>query len=143
LIQLEILRERQKHLEERIRQLEQELTQAYTTLGRREKELEQLKQQYADLNTRYEVLKTELRHAQASLRQNSQATTQKKTKAKLSAFFASIVFLLSSIVANVGTSFLTSIPPNISLGWLILSVATIVYIMGALITIVFVSEGGS
>jgi chromosome segregation ATPase len=101
-IQLEILRERQKHSEDRIRQMGQELSQAYTNLGRKEKELEQAKQEHTKLNIKWEVLKKDLQHTQDSLAKNSQASAKKRTAAKLQAFFASIIFLISSVLVNNG-----------------------------------------
>src|SRR5438874_3838179 len=101
-VQLEVLRERQRHLEGRIRQLEQELAQAYINLGRREKELEQTKEEFGILRTESEVLKNDLKHARVSLAQNSQTSAKKRTAAKFQAFFASLIFLLSSVLVNIG-----------------------------------------
>jgi len=142
-IQLELLRERQRHSEDRIRRLEQELAQAYTNLGRKEKELEQIKEDRADLKIKWEVLKKDLQYAQAALSQSSQTTVKKRTTTKYQAFFASIIFLVSSIIANVATGLLTSSPPNPSLGWSMLGLAASVYIIGALMTTVLALEGGN
>ncbi|MBV9688835.1 MAG: hypothetical protein JO202_03890 [Ktedonobacteraceae bacterium] len=142
-IQLEVLRERQRHSEDRIRQLEQELAQAYTNLGRKEQELEQIRDERTDLNTKWEVLKKDLHYAQNSLAQNSQVSAKKKTTAKLQAFFASLIFLLSSVLVNIGTGMLTSSPPNPSLGWTMLVLAVAMYIVGALMTLLLALEGGN
>jgi hypothetical protein len=142
-IQLEILRERQKHSEERIRQLEQQLAQAYTNTGRKEKELEQVKEECADLKTKWEVLKRDLQHAQDSLSQNSLTIAKKRTTAKFQAFLASLVFLFSSVLVNIGTSMLTSTPPNPALGWSILGISAAMYTVGASMTTLLALEGGN
>jgi regulator of replication initiation timing len=142
-IQLEILRERQRHSDDKIRQLEQELAQAYTNIGHKEKELEQVKEERANLNVKLEVLKKDLQHTQDSLTQNSQANAKKRTTAKVQVFFASLIFLLSSILVNIGTSMLTSSAPSPSLGWTILGLAAVSYIVGASITTLLALEGGN
>jgi hypothetical protein len=98
-IQVEVLRERQRHSEDKIRQLEQELAQAYTDLRRKEKELEQIKEERTDLYTEREALKKDLQHAQDSIIQNSQVSAKKKTTAKWLAFVASLIFLVSFVLS--------------------------------------------
>jgi len=142
-IQLELCRERQRYSEDGNRRLEQELAQVYTNLGRKEKELEQIKEDRTDLKIKWEVLKKDFQYAQAALSQSSHVTSKKRTMAKLQAFLASIIFLLSSVIANFATGVLTSNPPNPSLGWSMLGLAASVYIIGALMTTVLVLEGGN
>lgn len=141
-IQLEILRERQRHSEGRIRQLEQELTQAHANLGRKEKELEQEKRYSAGLKIQRMELRKDLQHTQYLLAQNSQVSIKKRTTAKLQAFVASIIFLISSVLVNFATSMLTSSPPSPSLGWSMLGLAAVAYLAGAFMTTLLASKGG-
>ncbi len=142
-IQLEVLRERQKHFEDKIRQLEQELAQAYTNLGRREREIEQIKVERESLKIKWEVLKQDYQHVKDLLAQNGHKAVRKKSLAKIQAFVVSLIFLISSVLVNVGTSMFTTAPPNPSLAWLMIVLAATVYIIATLMTTLLVSDGGN
>lgn len=142
IIQLEVLKERHKHFEDRIREQEKDLTQAYTDLGRKEAELEQIKDERDALKIKWEVMKKDLEHAQDSLLQINKKHIKRKNTAKSQAFFASLIFLISSVLVNLGTSMLVSTPPN-TLGWVMLSLATAAYLIGALMTTLLALEGGN
>lgn len=135
-IQLEVIRERLKYAEEKSRQQEQMLTQAYKDLGQKEAELKQIRSEREDLKIKWEVLQRDFKHSQNSLIQATQANTKKKKTAQFQGFIASIVFLCSSILVNLGTAMLTSLPPN-SLGWIMITLAATIYFIAALMTTVF------
>lgn len=141
-IQLEVLKERLKYSEEKNRQQEQVLAQAYKDLGQKEAELKQIRVEHDDLRIKWEVLQRDLKHVQDSLTQSSQKTAKKKNTAKLQAFLASLIFLLSSVLVNIGTTMLTSLPPN-SLGWVMTALAAAAYIIAALMTTFLALEGGN
>jgi hypothetical protein len=141
-VHLEVLRERLKNTEERVRQQEKDLAQVYTNLGRKETELIRIRDERDDLKIKWEVVKRDLKHTQELLLLSNQKTTKKTTRAKLLAFFASLIFLISSILANIGTGILTSTPPN-SLGRVMIAVAIILYIVAALMTTLLAFEGGN
>src|SRR5712692_1242339 len=142
-VQVEVLKERQRHLEERIRHEEQELAKGYVDLGRRERELEQVRGDRDDLRIKCEVVKKDLQHKQESLAQSGRKTAGDRNVARFQAFFVSLIFLLSSVRVNLGTSALTSIPANLSLGWVILSLAAAAYIIAALMTTLHALERGN
>jgi hypothetical protein len=142
-IQLEICRENLKHSEDKIRQIEQELTQVNRNLGRKEKELEQVKEERTDFKTRWRLLQNDLQYARDALAQNSQVGAKKRTRAKRQAFLVSLIFLVSSILVNFGTSKLTSSPLDLSLGWSLLALAVVTYIIGASMTTLLALGGES
>src|SRR5260370_13200652 len=102
-VQVEVLRERLKNSEERVRQQETEVAQAYTNLGRKESELQRIRDERDDLKIKWEVAKRDLRHTQELLILSSQKTTRKRNVAKVQVFSISIIFLISSVLANLGT----------------------------------------
>ncbi len=139
-IQLEILRERQKHFEDRVHRLEHELVQVYTDLGGKEKALELLKEEREDLKVKLEVLKKDYQYTRDLLTQSKEKTSQKRRGLKLQTFCVGLVFLLSSILINVGTNMFTSAPPNPSLAWVIIVFAVILYLVATFLTTIFALE---
>ncbi len=133
-IQLEVLKERIKYSDEKFFQQEQILVQAYKDLGQKEAELKQIRDQHHDLRIKWEVLQRDFKHAQDSIAKAAQKTSKKENSARFQAFNISLIFLLSTILVNIGTSLLTSSPPNSSLGWLMIALAAAAYILGALMT---------
>ncbi len=112
------------------------LTQAYKDLGQKEAELKQLRLEREDLRVKWEVLQRDFKHSQSSLLQATQANTEKKKTIQFRGFFASLLFLCSSILVNLGTTMLTSLPPN-SVGWIMIALAAAIYFSAAIITTVF------
>ena len=141
-IQLEVQKEKLKNADQRFRHQEQLLAKAYKDLGQKEAELEQIKSERDDLRIKWEVLQRDFKHTQDLLKKDNQQNTKKRNIAKFQAFFASLIFLLSSVLVNLGTTMLTSSPPN-SLGWVMMALAVTVYIVAALMTTLLALEGGN
>ncbi|HEY1348992.1 MAG TPA: hypothetical protein VGF67_05135 [Ktedonobacteraceae bacterium] len=141
-IQLEILKERLKYSEEKFHQQEQALAQAYKNLGQKEAELKQVSVEKEDLRIKWEVLQRDFKYVQDTLAQGNQKTAKKRNTAKLQAFLASLIFLLTSVLVNIGTTMLTSLPPN-TLGWVMIALAAAAYIIAALMTTFLAIEGGN
>src|SRR5579859_7773129 len=138
-IQLEVLRERIKYLEIKNKEQETNLIEARDGLHLQDVDLGKMRDERDDLRIKWEVMKAEIKHLQDSLTQNSQTSTKKRSIVKRQGFVASLIFLLSSVLVNVGTTLLTSSPPN-SLGWVMMALATVSYIVAALMTTLF-AEG--
>lgn len=141
-VQLEVFRERLRHLEERVHQQERDLAQAYTNLGRRETELIRIRDERDDLKIKWEVAKRDLRHTQDLLVLSNQKITKKSNMTKLLAFSTNMIFLMSSVLANLGTGLLTSTSPN-ELGRVLITLAIIIYSVAALMTALIAFERGN
>jgi hypothetical protein len=140
-IQLEVLRERIKYLETRNKQQEKDLLEARDSLRRQDIDLGTMRDERDDLRIKWEVMRSEIKHLQDSLTQSNQINTKSKSILKRQGFIASLIFLLSSVLVNVGTTLLTSNPPS-PLGWVMIALATASYIVAALMTTLF-AEGGN
>ncbi len=139
-IQLEVQKEKLKNAEQRFRHQEQILAKAYKDLGQKEAELEQARSERDDLRIKWEVLQRDFKYTQDLLKKGNQQNTKKRNTAKFQAFFASLLFLQSSILVNIGTTMLTSSPPN-PFGWVMMAIAVSLYVVAALMTTLLALEG--
>ncbi len=83
------------------------------------------------------VTEQKLTHAQQAFTQSSQQTTGKDRQAKWRAFLASILFLMTSVLAGVGASMLAASPPN-QFGTTLIALGAVVYIVAAILTTLLV-----
>jgi Skp family chaperone for outer membrane proteins len=139
---LEVTKERLKYAEEKFFQQGQALEKALLNLGRLETDVKRTSEERNDLKTELEITKQKLKYAEQALAQYDTKTIEKSRNARRQAFLASLIFLIASVLASAGINMLTSTPP-ISLGWLIISLAIMAYIVAALMTTLLASGGNN
>lgn len=137
IVQVEVLKVSLKHAEEKISQLEETNKQAYITIGRLEAQLKQATDDFHDMRVKLGVTEQKLTHTQQALKQSSQNTTGKNRQTKWRAFLASILFLMTTVLAGVGASMLAASPPN-QLGITLIALGAVVYIVAAVLTTLLV-----
>jgi hypothetical protein len=133
IVQLEVTKERYRNLETRFFEQAENLRQAYIDIGRLEAKLDQASTDFHDMRVKLGVTEQKLTHTEQALNQSNQTTTGKNRQAKWKAFLASIFFLIVTILAGLGTGMLVLTPPN-SLGWALLVLGAILYIVAAVLT---------
>ncbi len=133
IVQLEVTKERLRHVEEKNSQQEGSLKNAYITTGRLEAQLKQTVDDFHDMRVTLEVTKQKLTHAEQALNQSSQNTTGKDRQTKWRALFASILFAIASVLAGVGGNQIASTPPN-SFGEFLIGLGIAVYFVAAILT---------
>lgn len=138
-VQLEKQRERIKSLESQNKQQEQSLLEALNKLHQKDIALDIMRNERDDLRIKWAVMEAEMKHIQKALTLSKKDSSHKRSKIKRQGFIASLIFLLSSVLVNIGTSLLTSNPPN-GLGWIMMVLATVSYVIAALMTTLF-AEG--
>jgi hypothetical protein len=141
-VQLEIIRERLHYSEEKVREHELLLAQTNRDLGQKNAELKITEEERNDFKLKWEILQRDFIHSQETLTKTIQISKQKKKTVRFQAFLASLIFLLSSVLVNLGTTMLTSSPPN-ELGWVMIALAAASYIVAALMTTILALEGGN
>ena len=140
-IQLEVMKERLKYAEEKITQLEVVIAQTNRDLGKKDADIEQLRDDRDSLRIKWEVLQRDYKHAQETINVDNKKTNKKNNRAKFQAFLALLIFLLSTILVNIGTTMLTASPPN-PLWQAMIGLAIAAYIVGGLMTTLLALEGG-
>lgn len=133
-IQVEVLREQKRHLEEQKQHLEDRLLSLGRELERTKSESTHQAYDLTRTRTSLEIAHHKLRHADHALQVYTNNARKKSIIAKFQRAGISIVFLVSSVLASLGTNMLTATPPNL-LGWFMIALAFLVYLVAALLTI--------
>lgn len=132
-VQLEVFKEKLKHSDIIILQQKQELEKVTSLLSQKEVELKRKVEDYNELHTQLEVQKTQLKFLEEALKQSEKKVAKKNKGTTFYKVVASILFLLATVFGGIGINWLTSNPP-VSLGWLMLTLCGMEYLMAAVMT---------
>lgn len=140
IIQLEVMKKRWKSSDEKLYEQRQTLEKLYVSLGEQTSEIRKITKENNELKIELEVTKQKLKHTQEAVLLTGKKSTQKKKTVRLQSFLASLLFLLATILCGFGINLLTSTPPNL-LGWIMIALSAIVYVIAAFMTNFVVLEG--
>ena len=134
------MKKRWKSSDEKLYEQRQTLEKLYVSLGEQTSEIRKITKENNELKIELEVTKQKLKHTQEAVLLTGKKSTQKKKTVRLQSFLASLLFLLATILCGFGINLLTSTPPNL-LGWIMIALSAIVYVIAAFMTNFVVLEG--
>ncbi len=137
--QLEVAKERLIHRENEVAQLKKDLDITRTEMKQQAADLSKSSEEVNELKMQLEVAKERIQHKEERLNSKNIHLAKQKSSAKLQAFFASLLFLLATLLASFGTNMLTSASPDVK-GYILVILACIAYALAAFMTIFILGE---
>jgi hypothetical protein len=135
-----VLRIQLEHAREKFEEKKQELLQTQQLLDQVRRELERTKDELTNLKIERAQEQVTLTTLTTQLVEKEQKVIKKNSTAKLQAFLAGLLYLLSTILATIGINLITSKPPD-SIGFAMIALAVIIYIIAAFMTTLLAVEG--